>query len=257
MFTGIAFLLGVAATKAVEPLPADMVGTWEVAHVAVNMADQPRWNYRPEDPSLIGRELVVGADQIRFADFKENHCEPATWKRESWTWKQLVDGVFLGLKAPETPAEWRIKSPPKGKMAVHIPCAHSKTWQTEVWLLPVGPDRAIMELDFDTVLFLVRRKADERPKPSFSCAKSSTPTEKAICESFVLAGWDRSVSLAWRRAQAAGIIDSVDEQKAWLSTRDKCGGDAACLERTMQQRTDELCQRWVSGRVKFEGVSGR
>lgn len=240
MFTEIAFLLAVAATKAVEPLPADMVGTWEVAHVAVNMADQPHWKYRPEDPSLIGRELVVGADQIRFADFKETHCEPATWKRESWTWRQLVDDVFLGLKAPGTPAEWRIKPPPKGKMAVHIPCGHSTTWQRSSWLLPVGPDRAIMEVDFETVLFLVRRKADEKPTPSFSCAKASTPTEKAICGSFLLAGWDRSVALAWRRAQEVGINDSMDEQKAWLRTRDECGGDPACLVRTMEQRTRDL-----------------
>src|SRR4051812_47221608 len=99
MFTEVTFLLAVAAAKTSGPPPADLVGTWEVAHVAVNMANQQHWDYRPEDPSLIGRELVVGNDQIRFADFRENHCEPASWKRESWTWKQLVDGVFLGLKA--------------------------------------------------------------------------------------------------------------------------------------------------------------
>src|SRR3954451_9014877 len=150
MFTEVAFLLAVAAGKTVEPPPAELVGTWEVAHVAVNMADQPHWNYRPEDPSLIGRELVVGADQVRFADFNGTHCEPGTWKRESWTWKELTDGVFLGPKAAATPAAWRVKPPPKGKMMVYVPCGQSTTWQKLSWLVPVGPDRAVMELDPET-----------------------------------------------------------------------------------------------------------
>lgn len=242
MLTGVALLLAVAAAKPSETPPADLVGTWAVAHVAVNMADQPHWNYRPEDPSLIGRELVVGGDQVRFADVRGTHCEPATWKQEPWTWQELTDGVFLGPKAPATPAAWRVSSPPKRKMTVYVPCGRSTTWQKLSWLVPVGPDRAIMELDPETVLFLVRRKADEKPKPSFSCAKAATPAEKAICESFVLAGWDRSVSLAWQRAQEVGHNDSMDEQKAWLRTRDKCGGDGACLERTMRQRTQDLSQ---------------
>jgi uncharacterized protein len=99
-----------------------------------------------------------------------------------------------------------------------------------------------LEIDTETVLFLVRRKADEKPKPSFSCTKASTPTEKAICESFVLAGWDRSVSLAWQRAQEFGY-DSMEDQKAFLRTRDKCGGDAACIEKAMAQRTQDLTYR--------------
>ena len=81
--TAIAFALGaaVAVAQAASGPPGDLIGTWEVVHVAVNLADQPHWKHRPEDPSLIGRELVIGADQIRFADFKEAHCEPATWKQ--------------------------------------------------------------------------------------------------------------------------------------------------------------------------------
>jgi hypothetical protein len=242
MFTAVTFLLAVAAAKTAEPPPAELVGTWEVAHVAVNMADQPHWKYRPEDPTLIGRELVLRTDQIRFTDFREYHCEPATWKRESGTWKQLVDDVFLGPTARTTPAEWRVKSAQKGKLAVHVPCGQSSTWRQPSWFLPVGPDRAILELDTETVLFLVRRKADAKPTPSFSCAKASTPTEKTICDSFVLAGWDRSVSLAWKRAQEFGY-DSMDDQQSFLRTRDKCGGDAACLERAMAQRTQDLTYR--------------
>lgn len=242
MFTAVTFLLVAAAAKAAEPPPAELVGTWEVAHVAVNMTDQPHWRYRPEDPTLIGRELVLGVDQVGFTDYREYHCEPATWKRESWTWKQLVDDVFLGPTARATPAEWRVKSPTKGKLSVHIPCGQSSTWRQPSWLLPVGPDRAILELNTETVLFLVRRKADAKPKPSFSCAKASTPTEKAICDSFVLAGWDRSVSLAWQRAHG-GSDGWKDEQKEWLRTRDKCGGDTACLERAMAQRTQDLTYR--------------
>ena len=128
-------------------------------------------------------------------------------------------------------------------MKVHVPCGLSKTWQTASWFLPVTPDRAILELDPETVVFLARRKADATPAPSFSCAKATTPTEKAICGDFVLAGWDRSVSLAWRKAHEDGINDATDEQKSWLQGRDKCAGVAACLEAAMKQRTRQLSQR--------------
>jgi len=242
MFCGLAFVVAVAASaaKAPEGPPADLIGTWEVVHVAVDMADQPHWKHRPEDPSLIGRELVIGAEQVRFADFRETHCEPASWKRESWTWKNLVDNVFLGPKSTATPADWRVKAPAKGKMVVHVPCGQSETWQRASWLVTVGPDLAIMELDPETVLFLARRKSDAKPKPSFSCAKASTASEKAICDSFVLSAWDRSVALAWQKAQEAGINDSIDEQKAWLKTRDACAADAVCLEAAMKQRANKL-----------------
>ncbi|HEY8927316.1 MAG TPA: hypothetical protein VIU64_23195 [Polyangia bacterium] len=46
--------------------------------------------------------------------------------------------------------------------------------------------------------------------------------------------------MAWQKAQEAGINDSVDEQKAWLKTRDDCASDVACLETVMKQRTAKL-----------------
>lgn len=240
MFSELALVLAVVGVQSAGAPAADLIGTWEVAHVGVNMADQPHWNYRPEDPQLVGRELVVSSDQIRFADFNGTRCAPATWKRESWSWKDLTDEVFLGPKSSATPAEWKLKTVPRGKVTVHVPCGHSPSWTKRSWLVAIAPDKVIFELDPETVLFLARRRDDAKPKPSFSCAKASSATEKAICGSFVLAGWDRSVALAWQHAIEVGKNDSMDDQKAWLHTRDKCGSDAACLERVMRDRTTEL-----------------
>lgn len=91
---------------------------WEVEHVGVNMADQPRRKWRPDDPQLIGREFVVRADEVRFADFKQANCKPATWKKETHAWSQLVDDLFLGPASKQTPADFRVKASPHAKVQV-------------------------------------------------------------------------------------------------------------------------------------------
>jgi uncharacterized protein len=100
----------------------------------------------------------------------------------------------------------------------------------------------VMHLDSQVMLILTRRRPDAKPRASFSCDKASTPTEKAICGSFTLAALDRSVALAWRRSSVSSGVSAerLQEQKAWLRTRDACGTDAACLERVMDQRITQL-----------------
>jgi hypothetical protein len=68
--------------------------------------------------------------------------------------------------------------------------------------------------------------------------------EKSICSSFSLAAWDRSVALGWRRLTANGTASGdLEEQKAWLRTRDACGADAACLEEQLKRRALNLADR--------------
>ena len=116
-------------------------------------------------------------------------------------------------------------------------------WVKEPWLVVQGPDRLVMRYD-ETILTLARRKAGAKPRASFPCAKATSPTEKTICSSFSLAAWDRSVALGWRRLTANGTAsEDLEEQKAWLRTRDACGADAACLEEQLKRRALNLADR--------------
>jgi hypothetical protein len=229
-----------------------LAGTWEVEHVGVNMADQPHWKWLPNDPQLMGRELVVGAAEIRFADFKEANCKPATWRKKTYKWKDLEDELFAGPASKQTPAEFRVKAPAQAKVQVFEPCAlirpghqlPGNNWALGSWVVPIAPDKLIMEFDSDSVLYLSRRSAT--PKPSFDCAKATTATEKAICSDANLAAWDRSVALAWKRQRERdGGVDSTIKAKhtAWLRTRDACGADVACLATTMRDHTSYLVGR--------------
>jgi uncharacterized protein len=112
------------------------------------------------------------------------------------------------------------------------------------WVVLEGSDKLIMHLDIQVMLVLGRRPLATKPSPSFPCAKATTPTEKAICGSFVLAAWDRRVALAWHQLNETGLrANEFEEQKTWLRSRDTCLSDAACLEKTMSQRVQDLIKR--------------
>jgi len=228
---------------------AGLQGIWEVEHVGVNMADQPHWKWLPDDPQLVGREFIVSAEGIRFADFKEANCKPATWGRKTSAWKDLVDDLFLGPASKQTPARFRVKASGRDKVNVFEPCALTtpgrrgpgNNWVLGSWVVPVVADKLIMEFDADSVLYLSRRSGP--PKASFDCGKAATPTEKAICGDASLAAWDRSIALAWKRLRERdGGVDSAVKAKhvEWLRTRNACGADVACLAATMREHTSYL-----------------
>jgi len=84
------------------------------------------------------------------------------------------------------------------------------------------------------------------PVPSFDCAKAGTPTEKAICSDVALARLDRDVASVYRQqlsyaddAQKTAIRNA---QRAWLGTRDACGGSVVCLTDAYDQRLKALQQ---------------
>jgi hypothetical protein len=236
-------------------LPPALAGAWEVEGVAVDRADQPHWRVRPDEPELMGRELVIDADHVQFNGGKTPNCKPAGWKRHATTWGTLVAGSQLrggspGVETDPAPADYGLKVGRKAGVTVYSfcgsppdpkhPVVNASGWMMEPWLAPQGADRAIMHLDESTLLVLTRRKRDARPQASFPCGRAASVTEKAICASFTLAAWDRSVALAWRRASEGAAPGPATGQKEWLRTRDACGADPRCLEEKMSSRTAEL-----------------
>ena len=76
--------------------------------------------------------------------------------------------------------------------------------------------------------------------PSYDCARARTDTEKTICADGDLASLDQTLDQTYRSAAdrltriAFGVIKV--EQAAWLTRRDACGTDAACISQEYRQR---------------------
>ncbi|HVX78436.1 MAG TPA: hypothetical protein VHB49_20070 [Bradyrhizobium sp.] len=78
------------------------------------------------------------------------------------------------------------------------------------------------------------------------CAKASTAADATICRTYAL-GQDEA-----RLATLFGVLtslvamgqrgDIIDRQHQWLSVREACGSDVACLSRAYRSRIDELSQ---------------
>ena len=85
---------------------------------------------------------------------------------------------------------------------------------------------------------------------SFSCAKASTPTEKAICADAGLSKLDDRLSAAYREGvkllsgaspEENDALSAVKaDQRAWLGERNACGADTACLRTAYERRVAVL-----------------
>jgi uncharacterized protein len=80
--------------------------------------------------------------------------------------------------------------------------------------------------------------------PSFNCSKAATPIEKRICSSERLSRLDRDMAEAYRSLERqlgkSGKATLLESQRAWLSQRDGCGDNAACLSEMMSSRIAAL-----------------
>ncbi|PAK13212.1 hypothetical protein DF156_30720 [Burkholderia ubonensis] len=116
-------------------------------------------------------------------------------------------------------------------------------------MLIVSKQRALLSWYDETILVLSKIASGARPSPSFACAKAMLPTERTICGSFELAGFDKSVDFAYRVAlqDAQRSSESTDDirrqQRAWLNERNRCGGDANCIRAAMKTQLDWYASR--------------
>lgn len=114
----------------------------------------------------------------------------------------------------------------------------------------------IVTLHTDGKYFAKKTTSADVPKPSFDCAKASTPTEKAICSRLDLANLDKQMADVYKTAvdQAKEWGDEGQCLKAvkkshtdWIKKRNSCGDKVECLEKAMREQieteTDQLHSR--------------
>ncbi len=241
------------ATKTEPTAPTALIGTWDVETVEADRQDQVHWDIHPGDPRLLGRTLEISRVSASFAP-EIDRCAQGSWPSLTAPWEELFTRGFSrapmgGRSAHPKPADFGFK-PPNGEAATAYLLCPGKTkadqWLVSTWIAPSSPDTLIMHRDAQVLLVLIRRAANARPRASFPCDKASTPTETAICQGFDLAGWDRSVAAAYRKAVSRNPDQGGKlrgEQQAWLKKRDACAANSRCLEDTMRDRTDDLLRQ--------------
>jgi hypothetical protein len=242
---------GTANVQAATP-PAAQAGTCEVVHVAVDQRDQPHWLYLPEDPRLLGRVVSISTSDLGI-DNDSRVCRSPAVTALPKTGLQK----FIGQRFPRPPQEGTPEHPTLAdfELAIadatvvpeQIGCSNEASEWQGAWIVPMSPGRLLTNYDHSGFLLVLERRGASKPiKPSFECAKARSTVEKAICASVTLAGYDRSVAAAYRRALSLAGGESADvrvEQTRWLTGRNACGSDAACLARSMRERTDQLMQQ--------------
>lgn len=249
----MAVILGAHRTAGADAT-ATLTGVWDVEHVAVDEQDQMHWGTRPDDPQLLGRELMIDADTVNFTGDK-GPCKQGAWKAQVLTWAKLFAKTFSrasggGRSTHPAPADFGLKVSPSSKVTFYQVCPFadvppSEVWQDRRWIALRAPDLLVMHFDNQVLLTLSRRPTGAKPRASFDCQKASTPTEKTICGSHDLAGWDRSVAAAFRAAlerSPGRESDLREDQKAWLKKRDSCGSKGDCIDEMLWRRVEELTQ---------------
>jgi uncharacterized protein YecT (DUF1311 family) len=222
--------------------------------VAVDEQDQMHWDMRPDDPQLLGRELLIRPDTITFTGDEKPTCQQSTWKTRTLEWSKLFAKTFsrspgdgkplpsdFGLKIDKAAkATYYEICPPPGAVSQAL-AAHYRRWVAQR-----EADVLVMHYSDQVLLTLRRRPKDAKPRASFDCGKASTPTETTICASFELAGWDRSVATAFKQAlkRSPGKAENLRvDQRRWLTKRDACGAKTDCIDEMLWRRVEELGQR--------------
>jgi len=240
-----------AKSRSADP-PAQLVGTWDVEHVAVDGQDTIHGHYRTDEPEFVGRTLVLDATgKIKFGG--DLTCAQRAWKPRAITWDAVFRKAYqrtpVGGRPPAaTPHDFGLDlgADERGVAYSICPSPQSRAeFPLDRWIALRQPGVLFLHVGAEYLLVLRRRPDGARPAASFDCAKASNPTEKTICGSFDLAAWDRSVDLALRQAIEKWPAKTKllrDLQAAWLVERNACGVDAKCIDEKLWRRVGLIPQ---------------
>jgi uncharacterized protein YecT (DUF1311 family) len=237
---------------AAATLPAKVQGHWEVIQVAVDQDDQPHWQYFPNDPRLLGRQLIVDDAGVRLDDGTPACAHPTVTALPASTLQSFIGHRFsrpASFDRPPRPtlAEFDIKIPDVHVAPLQLGCQPTASPWNGAWLVPAPGRRLLTNYDNGGYVLILRKLSSAEPiQASFACTKALSATERAICASSSLAAYDRSVAAAYRFAlQRAGDDTKAlrQDQRQWIATRNACAGDAGCLAERMRERTNQLMQQ--------------
>jgi uncharacterized protein YecT (DUF1311 family) len=251
-FAVMALASNCITTYAAEPLAFQ--GAWLVEKVVVDLKDQPHWHYFPDDPRLLGRVLKFDSGVRLEFNFGKNGCDRPEWAtRPATTLSALIGKTFPRPQASSPSVRPTLQdfelTEFEQTVTPHVAICRDGTklsnWGGTPWLASLRASRLLMAYGGDTLLLLRKLSLEQPVAPSFACKGLLNATEKSLCSSHALAGYDRSVAAAYKRSLARRLDERIQlekEQREWLANRNTCQGDAECLEEKMAERVDWLMQ---------------
>lgn len=198
--------------------------------------------FRSDDPQLVGRLVAFDGPAASF-DGNYKSCARTTSTTAKMTADHLFRRIFpdrvkYGKRYVARPSDFGLTITPSATVAAtSFRCAvprgnHGDDW-TGATLFLIGKGRYALAIIQDHLLIL--KPAIGPIRASFGCAQAKSLVEQTMCGDRLLAGWDRSVAMAYEQ----GNGDQAG-QRAWLAERDKCGADKACLHDSMSLRASNL-----------------
>lgn len=255
LMTAVLVVACVAPAHGSDPVIA--TGEWQVDEVRVDSGATRTLGYGPNDPRQRYRVIHIDANQVAVGGPEPSRCERPSWKPREVAAGLLWRTSFAGRGAePMQPAprDWGFALQEDQRVRVfELECNDKSTFgpdngnRPSTWFLPLPDGRVALRWYDQTVLVLKKLAPGDPPRPSFDCARATSPAEKTICSSHELAGLDKSMSEGYRMAiESAKQVNpprakqiSAAQQK-WLHARNACRCDASCLDRAMRKRIDEL-----------------
>ncbi|WP_151636554.1 lysozyme inhibitor LprI family protein [Noviherbaspirillum aerium] len=240
-------------------IPADIIGTWEVAKVYVDTGATRTLLYRPDDFRLTGRVFQISSRSITSNTPERQDCQSPGIAASLPVEKLIEASMARRTVAPVAPTaeDYQLRLPKNPKAAAFTVTCNGKPWGINLgheggiqgaWVLRTETGRLAVRWYDETVLELKRVPDGARPDPSFDCRKASTGSERTICGSVPLSRLDVSVARSFAAAahemREAGLQKSLatlkEEQRAWLVQRNRCKSNAACLEQAMSSRLESI-----------------
>jgi hypothetical protein len=249
--------VGRAATVA-EP-PQELAGVWEVEQISTDGQDTLHQEYRPDDPRLIGRSVVIAGGRVSLHFGHDLDCQQSTWKPRKTTWGYLLSRGFPrptdgGRSAKPSARDFDLSVTDTQPAIAYPVCVEKIPGRTagpafplNDWVASLPSGKIALRADPQFILILRRRAADAKPRPgTLDCAKPANPTEATICSDFELASWDRSAAMAHdelvKQLTPPGANKLQKAQADYVRRRTACGTDTACIDHAQQERVDVLHQ---------------
>ncbi|MGO4330997.1 lysozyme inhibitor LprI family protein [Cupriavidus sp. M-11] len=241
-------------------IPDELIGKWEVVEVHVNTNYGGAINYGWDAPMLMWRIFDFRVNWIAGnAPEIYRICENPKARIIPITVDNLLKASLGGYSADSdaSPVLDYQLGLPAGKVVdvTGITCTR-EPWEAGVgfedpafpsvprgaWIFFIDGKKIALRWYDQTILILTKIVPGTAPSPSFSCFHARPSAEKAICRSHELAGLDKSIARAYSLYLAEGkqipfdTTENVRRHRSWLHERNACGGNGACLAKTMKNQ---------------------
>lgn len=238
-------------------LPDELVGSWEVVEVHINMASGRRVYYGWNEPRMMWRLFYFGDEEIKNNTPEEGtNCAAPTFSRQRVRLDDFLRRNFEYEKGASPSKDYKLGVAGSTDVElIRVLCGQER-WNGELgpthgdtaqdsdgsWLIPMGKKRVMLRWYDQMILVLAKLPPGAKPSPSFACAKATLPTERAICGSLELAGFDKSVGFAYSvalweaRRHSESTVDIRCKQREWLNERNRCGRDTQCIQAEMKKQ---------------------